>query len=179
MSIKTVVTYSCMIFSIIILIISLATNYWHEYEIPDGKTPLTVTYFNVGLFEKCTEIHYRWGWRNTTVEDLGCEDYEPPLSLDDWEMRRDTLVVMFVLAVIFTLISFIFITVYCATGKYYFPVGRTAICFILAAICVMIGLIVYTNTFINHDVAFSWSYGAGWSAVAMYIITTILIYADK
>jgi len=37
MSIKSVVSYSCIIFSIIILIISLATNYWHEYEIPDGK----------------------------------------------------------------------------------------------------------------------------------------------
>ena len=44
-----------------------------------------MTYFNVGLFEKCTEIHYRWGWDNTTVDDLGCEDYEPPLSVDDWE----------------------------------------------------------------------------------------------
>ena len=46
--------------------------------------------------------------------------------------RRNTVVAMFVLAVICTLVGFIFIMVYCATGKYYFPVGRTAISFVLA-----------------------------------------------
>jgi len=44
-----------------------------------------VNYYHVGLFERCKEIHYRWGWENKTEDDLGCEDYESPASIDDWE----------------------------------------------------------------------------------------------
>ena len=44
-----------------------------------------MNYYHIGLFEKCTEIHYRWGWENKTEDDLGCEDYESPASIDDWE----------------------------------------------------------------------------------------------
>ena len=35
-------------------------------------------------------------------------------------------------ALLLTLIAFIFVTVYVVTGKYYFPCGRVAICFILS-----------------------------------------------
>ena len=44
-----------------------------------------MTYYNVGLYEKCAEIHHRWGWRNESIVDLDCEDYVAPNSVDDWE----------------------------------------------------------------------------------------------
>ena len=44
---------------------------------------------------------------------------------------------------------------------------------------ILIGLAVYTSKFIELEVSFSWSYGAGWSVVGMYIISIILLFADK
>ena len=46
--------------------------------------------------------------------------------------RRNAVVAMYILAVISTLIAFVFVTVYCVTDKYYFPVKRSAILFLFA-----------------------------------------------
>ena len=176
MTIKTVASYWCMFICVLIIIVSLATIYWHEFKLADPNVKDAVSHFNVGLWEKCEEVEYK---KENRTEDKGCSDYEPPDYVDDWGSKRNTVVVMYVFALLDTLIAFIFITTYCATGKYYFPVKRSAAMFFIAALVMCIGLIVYTATFANSVVSFSWSYGAGWSAVAMYIITIVLLFADK
>lgn len=181
MTYKTATVYCCTIFSILIIIISLATNYWYEFEKKANDVkPGTVSHFRVGLFEQCETIYYN---HDTEVhddsEEKDCEDFQVPDGVDDWFPRRDTLIATYIIAMILTLIGFIFVTAYCVTGKYFFPVGRVAICYFLSALVIIIGLCVYTSTFYDLDVSFSWSYGAGWSAAAMYIIAIVLLYADK
>jgi len=200
MAIKTVCTYWCTFFTVLIIIISLATNYWHEYDIKtrkkldNGDEPTYPSdgepFFNVvnkhraGLWEKCEEVvNYKLDEDEDEVEidstELGCVDYDPPTFVKNYEIKRTVLVVCYIIALLATLIAFIFVTVYCTTGKYYFPVGRSAICYFIAALSILIGLLVYTDMYFSAKVSFSWSYGAGWSAVVMYIITIVLMYADK
>lgn len=57
-----------------------------------------------------------------------------------------------------------------------------AYCFVtvfLSAILVVIALLVYTFHNWKRDVFFSWSYGGGWSTVALSIIAVVLIMADR
>ena len=37
---------------------------------------------------------------------------------------------LYIIALLLTLVAFIFVTVYSVTGKYYFPIGRVAICYL-------------------------------------------------
>ena len=49
------------------------------------------------------------------------------------------------------------------------------------------GLVVYTMVYKDVDETakdwrwfqFSWSYGAGWSTFGMYVVTIVLLFADK
>lgn len=174
MTIKTVCSYSCSVCCSIIIIFAIATNYWIEYIAKEPADADDVSLFNIGLFEKCQT--YRYDMEGE--DDLGCNDFTP--DVDGYTTTRYILVGTYIIALLLTLVAFIFVTVYCATGKYYFPIGRVAICFVVAAVCVMAGLISYTIAFKDtRNATFSWSYGAGWSAVGMYIITTVLLYADK
>lgn len=180
MSIKTVASYTCAIFSVIVLILCLCTNYWIEYETVVknvGKT--TRTRIRSGLWEYCsnTKLHEDKEFGATkchSIKTLG-----EGLAVTDWTGKRNAVAAMLILALLVTLVAFVFVTVYCITDKYYFPVTRSAILFLIAGILVVIGLSIYTDIFINMKVQFSWSYGAGWSAAAMYIISVILLLADK
>ena len=51
--------------------------------------------------------------------------------------------------------------------------------FLFSAILVIIALLVYTFHNWKSDVFFSWSYGGGWSTVALSIIAVVLIMADR
>lgn len=51
--------------------------------------------------------------------------------------------------------------------------------FFLLGLFVIIGLLVYTFKNWQTDVYFSWSYGGGWSTVALSIIAIVLIMADR
>lgn len=50
---------------------------------------------------------------------------------------------------------------------------------LFSAILVIIALLVYTFHNWQSDVFFSWSYGGGWSTVALSIIAFVLIMADR
>ena len=50
---------------------------------------------------------------------------------------------------------------------------------LLPAVMVIIALLVYTFHNWKSDVFFSWSYGGGWSTVALSIIALVLIMADR
>lgn len=54
-----------------------------------------------------------------------------------------------------------------------------ALSLFLPAILVVIALLVYTFHNWKRDVFFSWSYGGGWSTVALSIIAVVLIMADR
>jgi len=173
MTIKTVCSYSCSVCCTLIVIFAVATNYWIEYVAKEAGAQDS-SLFNIGLFEKCET--YRYDMEGE--EDRGCNDYSP--DVDGFMTARYVLVGTYIIALLLTLIAFIFVTVYCATGKYYFPIGRVAVCFMASAVCIIAGLISYTMVFkAEQNATFSWSYGAGWSAAGMYIITTVLLYADK
>ena len=43
---------------------------------------------------------------------------------------RMVVVGLYIIALLLTLVAFIFVTVYSVTGKYYFPIGRVAICYL-------------------------------------------------
>jgi len=174
MTIKTVSSYSCSVFCAIVVILSVSTSYWVEYKRYYKDNEETV---NFGLFETCNPC------QKGEPDCKPCKDLpvrETKGRMEAFSTARMVLVGTYIIALMLTLIGFIFVTVYCVTGKYYFPIGRVAICFVASAICVAAGLIVFTMVFKKvKDTWFSWSYGAGWSAAGMYIITTILLYADK
>ena len=50
---------------------------------------------------------------------------------------------------------------------------------LFSAISVIIALLVFTFHNWESDVFFSWSYGGGWSTVALSIIAFVLIMADR
>lgn len=50
---------------------------------------------------------------------------------------------------------------------------------LFSALLVIIALLVYTFHNWQSDVFFSWSYGGGWSTVALSIIAFVLIMADR
>lgn len=161
-----------------VLILCLCTNYWVEYEVIDSKVGKeTRRYrFRAGLWEYCRQV------KEITHNDYGkltCIPVDEQEGTGLATAKRDAILAMYVLAMVATLVAFIFVTVYCITDKYFFPVTRSAILFFISAVCVVIGLAIYTDNYINKKVQFSWSYGAGWSATAMYIISVILLLADK
>ena len=46
--------------------------------------------------------------------------------------KRSAILAMYILAMLCTLVAFIFVTVYCITDKYFFPVTRSAILFFVS-----------------------------------------------
>ncbi|XP_012560070.1 uncharacterized protein LOC105846161 isoform X1 [Hydra vulgaris] len=193
MSVKTIATVSCSIFCIVIIILSLVTNYWYEFEeelsqdrktlvksvFEDKSSNHSVIFTRVGLWEQCNTVIYNHLREDEKEMTEKCESYKVPSYINNWTIRRNVLVIFYIISLLLTLVAFAFETIYCVTRKYYFPVGRIALCFFISALLILISLSVYTNTFIRQNIAFSWSYGAGWSAVVMYIISIVLLYADK
>ena len=58
MSVKTVASYTCAIFSVIVLILCLCTNYWIEYEVIDSRVGKETRRYRVraGLWEYCQKV---------------------------------------------------------------------------------------------------------------------------
>lgn len=54
------------------------------------------------------------------------------LNLPLLTAKRDAIFAMYLLAMLATLVAFVFVTVYCITDKYFFPVTRSAILFSLS-----------------------------------------------
>ena len=163
MTIKTASSYCCSIFCAIAIIVSLATNYWIEF----GDESLN---HHGGLLEICYEN----------------EEHGPFCSrFSELSMPRLMVIGLYIIALLLTLVAFIFVTVYCVTGKYYFPIGRVVTCFLGSAVAVGVALIQYAVTYKDVDqekwlwFSFSWSYGLGWSMFGMYIVTVVLLFADK
>eukprot|EP00794_Sanderia_malayensis_P015085 gene15085-16641_t len=170
MSIKTIASYTCAIFSVVVIILCLCTNYWIEYATVDTKLGLSTEYrFRSGLWESCRKVKMPNEKDFGSTKCFSFSDSNKIFSISSWIVKRNAIAAMFILALLITLIAFIFVTVYCITDKYYFPVTRSALLFLAAAICVVIGLAIYTDIFMFKQVSFSWSYGAGWSAAAMMV----------
>lgn len=57
MTVKTVASYTCAIFSVIVLILCLCTNYWIQYETAHTRNGKTTRYrIRAGLWEYCRNI---------------------------------------------------------------------------------------------------------------------------
>ena len=57
MTVKTVASYTCAIFSVIVLILCLCTNYWIQYETAHTRIGKTTRYrIRAGLWEYCRNI---------------------------------------------------------------------------------------------------------------------------
>ena len=58
MSVKTVASYTCAIFSVVVLILCLCTNYWIEYEVIDRTVIGKDRRYRVraGLWEYCQRV---------------------------------------------------------------------------------------------------------------------------
>ena len=50
---------------------------------------------------------------------------------------------------------------------------------IFSALSAFIAMMIYTFKLWENDIYFSWSYGAGWTTVAMALIGIVLIMADR
>lgn len=50
---------------------------------------------------------------------------------------------------------------------------------IISALAAFVAMMIYTFKLWENDVFFSWSYGAGWTTVAMALIGIVLIMADR
>ncbi len=86
MSIKTIASYTCAIFSVIVLILCLCTNYWIEYGRSDTKLGQTTEYrFRSGLWESCRKV------KNDGEKDFGptkCYSFDGAAKIyqiSDWK----------------------------------------------------------------------------------------------
>jgi hypothetical protein len=50
---------------------------------------------------------------------------------------------------------------------------------IFLALSAFVAMMIYTFKLWENDIYFSWSYGAGWTTVAMALIGIVLIMADR
>jgi len=172
--IKVISSFICSFTAFILLILCLVTNYWLEWEITNAWYDTHVTHYR-GLWEHCFEIDRRndsWPFpANKTVTEC---------SKIDEGAFVGVVVAFIIIAILVHVIAFIFALIYaCNSSSKRFPVKICAGLFFVAALVIMIALLVYTEHYHRKDVFFSWSYGGGWSVVALDFIAFVLIIADR
>ncbi|XP_020916694.1 claudin domain-containing protein 2 isoform X2 [Exaiptasia diaphana] len=165
--IKIITTFQCALVAMLMGILGLATDYWKVWWKEERATNITRMY-NSGLFFECNEATSK----SVIVINHKCGD----LAQTDW---TGVVIAFLVLALLCHLVAFILALVNACRKGEPFPVFWVCGLFFFACLFVIIGLLVYTFKNWQSDVYFSWSYGGGWSTVALSVIAIVLIMADR
>ncbi|XP_031553419.1 claudin domain-containing protein 2-like isoform X2 [Actinia tenebrosa] len=166
--IKILTTFQCALVAILMAVLGLATDYWKVWWMVEKATNIKRMY-NAGLFYECSEATNN---NSVLIINHDCTS----LKREDW---AGAVVAFIILAMICHLIAFIFALVNACRKGEPFPVFWVCGLFLFAALFVVIGLLVYTFINWESDIYFSWSYGGGWSTVALSVIALVLILADR
>lgn len=173
--IKVIASVVCAFAAMLMIILSLATTYWLQWVIVSHNR--NITHYR-GLFRHC------WESRDNVTDELisaesDCSNDKHTLQdvlKSDW---NGAVIALMFLALICHLIAFIIAIVAAIRKGHPFPSFTVGGFFCAAAILVVIALLVFTFFNWKDDVFFSWSYGGGWSTVALSIIAFVLIMADR
>ncbi|XP_015768196.1 PREDICTED: claudin domain-containing protein 2-like isoform X1 [Acropora digitifera] len=171
--IKVITAVVCAFAAILMIILSVSTTYWLQWQIAsDGRN---ITHYR-GLFRHC------WESRDNVTNELQTYDGRTDCDGKFTDFKTDwngVTIAFMVLGLLFHFIAFIVAIVAACRKGHPFPSFWVAGMFFVAAILVVIALLVYTFHNWKRDVFFSWSYGGGWSTVALSIIAVVLIMADR
>lgn len=168
--IKVITSFVSCLAAILLGILALATDFWLVWW-KEAKEIGGVQYHHEGLFQTCSESSIN----NTVVAADSCTKLHD-LGRPDW---NGAVIALMFLALICHLIAFIIAIVAAIRKGHPFPSFTVGGFFCAAAILVVIALLVFTFFNWKDDVFFSWSYGGGWSTVALSIIAFVLIMADR
>ncbi|KAM7427324.1 hypothetical protein ABFA07_021518 [Porites harrisoni] len=168
--IKVITSFVSCLAAILLGILALATDFWRVWW-REAKEISGVQFNHEGLFHTCHETSIN----NTVVAADSCTDLHGE-GRPDW---NGVVIAFMVLGLLFHLVAFIFAIIAACRKGHPFPSFWVAGLFFIAAILVIIALLVYTFHNWKSDVFFSWSYGGGWSTVALSIIAVVLIMADR
>ncbi|KAL9971433.1 hypothetical protein ACROYT_G023953 [Oculina patagonica] len=168
--IKVITSFVSCLAAILLGILALSTDFWRVWWKED-KEIQGVQYHHEGLFQTCSETSIN----DTVLAADRCTDLHS-LGRPDW---NGATIAFMILGLIAHLIAFIFAIVAACRKGYPFPSFWIGGLFVVAALLVIIALLVYTFHNWQDDVFFSWSYGGGWSTVALSIIAFVLIMADR
>ncbi|XP_032223349.2 claudin domain-containing protein 2 isoform X2 [Nematostella vectensis] len=167
--IKIITALVCAFAAMLMLIVSMATTYWLQWVIPSEG--VNITHFR-GLARQCFEVRHN---ETDALIKENCGDWFEG-GFPDW---TGAVIAFLVLALLCHFVAFVLAMVNACRKGEPFPVFWVCGLFMIAAIFVIIGLLVYTFSNWKNDVYFSWSYGGGWSTVALSIIAFVLIMADR
>ncbi|XP_073247175.1 claudin domain-containing protein 2-like isoform X2 [Porites lutea] len=168
--IKVITSFVSCLAAILLGVLALATDFW-RVSWREAKEISGVQFNHEGLFHTCHETSIN----NTVVAADSCTDLHGE-GRPDW---NGVVIAFMVLGLLFHLVAFIFAIIAACRKGHPFPSFWVAGLFFIAAIMIIIALLVYTFHNWKSDVFFSWSYGGGWSTVALSIIAVVLIMADR
>lgn len=168
--IKVITSFVSCLAAILLGILALATDFWLVWW-KEAKEIGGVQYHHEGLFKTCSETSIN----STVVAADSCTTLHD-LGRPDW---NGAVIALMFLALVCHLIAFIIAIVAAIRKGHPFPSFTVGGFFCAAAILVVIALLVFTFFNWKDDVFFSWSYGGGWSTVALSIIAFVLIMADR
>ncbi|XP_020626245.1 claudin domain-containing protein 2-like isoform X1 [Orbicella faveolata] len=169
--IKVITSFVSCLAAILLGILALATDFWRVWWKEDKEIE-GVQYHHEGLFQTCSETTIN----GTVLAVDRCTDLHE-LGRPDWNAATIALMIIGLICHLFAFV-FTIVTTACRKG-HPFPSFFIGGLFVAAAIAVIIALLVYTFHNWQSDVFFSWSYGGGWSTVALSIIAFVLIMADR
>ncbi|XP_001642058.2 claudin domain-containing protein 2 isoform X1 [Nematostella vectensis] len=172
--IKIITTFMNALTAMLMGCLCLATDYWKVWW--EQNTAANLQRFNnEGLFFTCNEGVIRNATSGVTYTVVNHQCAEMGTRFD-W---TGAVIAFLVLALLCHFVAFVLAMVNACRKGEPFPVFWVCGLFMIAAIFVIIGLLVYTFSNWKNDVYFSWSYGGGWSTVALSIIAFVLIMADR
>lgn len=169
--IKIIVTFVTAFAAVLMLILAFATTYWSTHTMRKaGFNQDQVHYHHEGLFERCYDVYEN----DTFVESKSdCIN----IGVEAWNV---IIMILLGIAMLFYILAFVFAAIYSFyTRRWKYPLFTNCSLMGLAALCGFIAMMIYTFKLWEDDIYFSWSYGAGWTTVAMAIIGIVLVMADR
>ncbi|XP_046850978.1 lens fiber membrane intrinsic protein-like [Xenia sp. Carnegie-2017] len=169
--IKIIVTYVTSFVSILMLILAFATSHWNQHTIKKaGLNANQVHYHYEGLYERCFDVYENGTYVESKSNCLN-------LKVAAWNVM---VMILLSISMFLFILAFVFAAIYSFyTRRTKYPIVVNCSLIGIAAVSAFIAMMIYTFKFWDEDIYFSWSYGAGWTTVAMALIGIVLIMADR
>lgn len=169
--IKIIVTFVTCFVSVLMIVLAFATSHWNQHTTREaGFDENQIHYHYEGLFERCFDVY-----ENDTFVDnkSNCMN----IDIEAWNV---IVMILLGISMLFFILAFVFAAIYSFyTRRSKYPLVTNCSLIGLAALAAFVAMMIYTFKLWENDVFFSWSYGAGWTTVAMALIGIVLIMADR
>ncbi|XP_047138245.1 lens fiber membrane intrinsic protein isoform X1 [Hydra vulgaris] len=142
-----------MVLGIVLAVLSTAGNYWE-------KISSTSTLIHVGLWKICGK----------PLSTSYCADRDKTDALIATEAFMIAGCVTYLLGFVYNGLLFL---------KKNWSNKISAVLLIVTALCLVVGLGVYTNKVSEKDASFGWSYIIGWCSAGVSVLSTILCFTQQ